>query len=148
MCDILQPNARAPALNPQRQDAIYKRMARDERQERIAQRARAAQLRPRQPPAVVSALSTVPVDALPAPVEAQRDSCADVQGQRGEDERGLEERGLVVWAREEEVCVGSGERARHERDHGCVEDVGCEEGREGVGRVALDAVDWARRLSV
>ena len=70
-------------------------------------------------------------------------------GEEGErDEDWFEKRRLVVRPGEEEVGVTGGEGAREQGDEGCVGYVeGCE-GRERVGGVALDTVDWRDGISM
>lgn len=83
----------------------------------------------------------VAAHVLAAPQQAQRDAGADVREDGEGDEEGLGERGLVDFARHEEVGFGGRDGALDGRDEG---DVGEVEGREdghGVAGVALQAGD-------
>lgn len=106
MRHILQSDAGAPALDPQRQHAVHKRVAEDERQQEVAEGGGAAERGPPVPIAMGAVVGRAVAEArLAAAVEAQREAGDDVCGEREGDDEGLGEGGLVVRACEEEVGV-------------------------------------------
>lgn len=105
MSHILQPHPGTAPLHPQRQHAVHEGVARDERHEDVAQRACAAELRPREQAAVGAAFGAVVQGGLAAAVQAQEEAGSDVGEERGEDEEGFGEGRLVVGPGEEEVGV-------------------------------------------
>ena len=102
---VAEPDATAATLDLERQDPVDEDVARQQRRKRVAERALAAEARPRDaaPLRVGGVLAAMAADVLRAVVDAQGDAGEDVRGEREAKEERLERERLIVGARQEEV---------------------------------------------
>ena len=139
MTDIAQIDERRISMRIQRQYPRRPHMEPRQWRQCISQRTRPTQRRPGNRLPIPVCLGAIALQRFAPAVEAQCDAGGDVCGEREDDEEGLGDGGLVVWASEEERAVCRGYGAREERDEGGVGDVEGGEDCEGVGRVFLGA---------